>query len=81
MVSIWIAPADEKSPSYEGEVGTSADPHRLDQLGNEEADVGVALAVAVGSHVDRHAVDPDGEIGAVVEIEAAQEVLVGFAFA
>ena len=35
----------------------------------------------MGRHVDRHAVDLDGEIGAVVEIEAAQEILVGFAFA
>ncbi len=32
--------------------------------------------MAVGAHVDRHAVEPDGEVGAVVEIwHAAQEVL------
>ena len=37
--------------------------------------------MAVGAHVDRHAIDGDGEIRAVVEIEAAQEILVGFAFA
>ena len=35
----------------------------------------------MGRHVDGHAVDLDGEIGAVVEIEAAQKILVGFAFA
>ena len=35
----------------------------------------------MGRHVDGHAVDADGEIGAVVEIEAAQKILVGFAFA
>ena len=35
----------------------------------------------MGRHVDGHAVDGDGEIGAVVEIEAAQKILVGFALA
>jgi hypothetical protein len=30
----------------------------------------------MAAHVDRHAVEPDREIGAVIEIEAAQEVLV-----
>ena len=33
--------------------------------------------MAMGRHVDGHAVDFDGEIGAVVKIEAAQEILVG----
>ena len=37
--------------------------------------------MAVRAHVDGHAVDGDGEVGAVVEIEAAQEILVGFALA
>ena len=64
-----------------GEVGTLADVASTDQLGDQEIDVGIALAVAVRAHVDRHAVDVDGKIGAVVEIEAAQEVLVGFALA
>ena len=35
----------------------------------------------MGRHVDGHAVDLDGEIGAVVEVEATQEILVGFALA
>jgi hypothetical protein len=35
--------------------------------------------MAVGRHVDGHAVDLDGQIGAVVEVEAAQKILVGFA--
>ena len=35
----------------------------------------------MGRHVDGHAVDLDGQIGAVVEIEAAQKILVGFALA
>jgi hypothetical protein len=32
-------------------------------------------------HVDGHAVDAGGEVGAVVEVEAEQEVLVGLAVA
>ena len=31
----------------------------------------------MGAHVDRHAVDRDGKIGAVIEIESAQEILIG----
>ena len=64
-----------------GEVRPFADVHRLHQLRNQEIDIGIALPVAVGRHVDRHAVDADGQIGAVVEIEAAQKILVGFALA
>ena len=30
----------------------------------------------MGRHVDRHAIDPDRKIGAVVEIETAQKILV-----
>ena len=52
-----------------------------DQFGDEEVQVAVALAVGVGGHVHRHAVEEGGEVGAVVEIEAAQVVLVGFAVA
>jgi hypothetical protein len=35
--------------------------------------------VAVAAHVDWHAVDKGGEIGAVIEVEAAQKILVGLA--
>jgi hypothetical protein len=54
---------------------------RLDQLGNYEVDVGVTLAVRMRGHVHGHAVDAGGEIGAVIEIEPAQEVLVRLAAA
>ena len=64
-----------------GEVRSLADIDRLHQFRNQKVDIGIALAVAMGRHVDRHAVDGDGEIGAVVEIEAAQKILVGFALA
>ena len=53
----------------------------VEQLGNHEVDVGVALAVAMRVHVDGNAVDAGGEVRAVIEIEAAQEILVGLAVA
>src|SRR5688572_2179768 len=48
----------------------------LDQLRDHEVEVHVALAVPVRRHVDRHPLDLRQEIGAVVEVESAQEVLV-----
>ena len=45
--------------------------HALDQLWYNKIGVGIALAVGVGAGVHRHAVDRDGEVGAVVEVEAA----------
>jgi len=53
----------------------------IDQLGNQEVQVRVALPVAMRRHVDRHAVDEGREVRAVIEIEATQEVLVGLAVA
>ena len=55
--------------------------HALDHLGDDEVGVGEALAVRVRHHVDRHAVDRQREVGAVVGVEAAQEVLVRLAAA
>jgi hypothetical protein len=62
-----------------GVVRSLAHRHRADQLRDEKADVGIALAVAVGAHIDRHARDPDREIGTVIKVEPAQEVLVRLA--
>ena len=64
-----------------GEVRPLADVDRLHQLRNQKIDIGIALAMTVGRHVDRHAVDGNREVRAVVEIEAAEKILVGFAFA
>ena len=64
-----------------GEEGALADVERIDGLRHEEVQVGIALAVGVGAQVDRHVVDGDRNVGAVIEIEAAQEILVGLAFA
>jgi hypothetical protein len=51
----------------------------LHQFGNEEVHIRVALPVRMGAHIDRHGVDVGGEIGAMVEIVSAQEILVGLA--
>jgi len=64
-----------------GEVRALAITNLLDQFRNQEIDVGVALAVGVRGHVDGNAVDARREIRAVVEVEAAQEVLVRLAVA
>ena len=64
-----------------GKVRPFADIDRLHQFRDQKVEIGITLAVAMGAHVDRHVVDSDGEIGAVVEIEAAQKILVGFALA
>ena len=53
----------------------------VDQLGNQKIEVGVALAVAMARQIDRHAVHMHGEIGAVIQIEASEEVLICLAAA
>ena len=45
-------------------------------FGNQEIEVGIALPVRVGAQVHGHAVDVDGKIRPMIEIEAAQEILV-----
>ena len=67
--------------AFVGEIRALADVDRAYQFRNQEIQVGIALAVGVGAHVDRHAVDRDRQIRAVVQIKAAQKILVGFALA
>ena len=55
--------------------------HAGNQLGNQEVEIGIALTVPVGGHVDRDTAHRCGEVGAVIQIEPAQKVLVGFALA
>src|SRR2546422_3922969 len=62
-------------------VRTLAVMNMIDELGDEEVQIGVALAVGMARQVHRHAIDVDAEVGAVVEIEAAQEILVRLAAA
>lgn len=46
-----------------------------DGFGDDEMAVGVTLAVGMGDHVDRQAVDGEIDIGAMVVVEAAEEYL------
>ena len=62
-------------------VGPLAVLDALDQFRDQEVEVGVALAMGMGGHVGRHAHHPGGEVGAVVQVEATQVVLVGLAVA
>ena len=64
-----------------GVVGAFAEGDPRNQFRDQPVQVHVALAVGVGAHIHRHAIDAGGEIGAVVEVEAAQIVLVGLAAA
>ena len=54
---------------------------RVDRLGNQKVQVRVALAVRVAHGVDRRVVDEERHVGAVIEVEAAREVLLGLASA
>ena len=51
------------------------------QFRDQEVGVGVALAVAMGRHIERHAVERDCEVGAMIELEAAKLILIGLALA
>src|SRR5215208_409158 len=69
------APAAEKSPS-----SAKYGPLRM-RIDAINSGMRKLMSAAVRGHVDRHAIDRDGQIGAMVEIEAAQKVLVGFSLA
>ena len=73
--------AGRREVAFLGVVRPLAIADAIDQLGDQPVEVGVALAVRVRRHVDRHAVDEGREVGAVVEVEAAQVVLVRLAVA
>ena len=67
--------------AHAGVVGALLVIDLADQLRDDEIEVRVALAVGVGGHVDGHPLEIRGQIGAVIEVEAAQEILVGLAAA
>ncbi len=73
--------ADHREIADVGAVGSLAEVDPLDDLRQQAVDVEVALAVAVRAQVPGHAVDVRREVRAVVEVEAAQEVLVRLAAA
>src|SRR5262249_59992494 len=55
--------------------------HALYKFGDDGVHVRVAFAVRVRGEVQGHIVEENGEVGTVVEIEAAKKILVGFAAA
>ena len=55
--------------------------HPLHKFRDDGVHVRVTFAVRVRRQVERHVVEINGEVGAVIEIEAAQEILVGLAAA
>ena len=54
---------------------------RVEQFRHQEIEIGIALPMPVRAHVERHAIEEQREIGAVIELKAAQKILVGFALA
>ncbi len=64
-----------------GKVRALSDIEDVDGLRHQPIKVRIALTMGMGAHVDRHIVDPDRQIGAMIEIIAAQEILIGFALA
>lgn len=67
--------------AFIGEVRPLLYLHGGDRFRNQPIEVGIALAVGVSAHVGRHIINIDREIRAMIEIIAAQEVLVRFALA
>src|SRR3974377_1499868 len=55
--------------------------HPLHKLRDDGVHVRVPLAVRVRRQVQRHTIEENGKICAVVEIEAAKKILVGFSTA
>ena len=49
------------------------------ELWDHEIEVGITLAVGMRGLIDRHAIDVSLEVGAVIEIVAAHQILVRFA--
>ena len=73
--------ADRREIAIECRIRPFAVRHPLHDLRYDEIGVGITLAMRVGAHVDRHVIDEEADIGAMVEREAAQEILIGFSSA
>ena len=74
------APAEEKV-AFIGKVRAFFVVDAFDQLGDKPVQIAVALPMRMRGHVHGHAVYEAGEIGAVVQVKAAQEILIGLAIA
>ena len=65
--------------TFVGEVRSFLELDTADKLGNQEAEIRVAVRMSTGRHIDRHTRNGRREVRAVVQIEAAKVVLVRFA--
>jgi hypothetical protein len=50
----------------------------LNQLGNQEIEIGVTLAVGMGGKINWHPIKVLRKIGPVIEVKTSQEILVRF---
>src|SRR6202012_1932355 len=64
-----------------GEIWPLADFDRIDRFRHQPVQIRITLPVRMGAQIDRDVVGPDRQVSAVIEIVAAQEILVGFALA
>ena len=62
-------------------IGSFAERHIVDELRNDKIQVHIALAMAVCGEIHWHTIDARRKIGAMVQVKAAQEILIGFACA
>lgn len=74
-----LGPAGTAEVAQLGVIDAEAIVEVVNQFRYQDAHVGIALAMGMGGHVDRHALDPSLEIGAVIEVESPDEVLVRLA--
>src|SRR5256886_17573466 len=61
------------------EVGPLEPVDQLDGLGDQEVKVGIPLTVGMGSEIHGHPVDEERDVGAVVGVEAPEEILLRLA--
>ena len=71
--------ADRREVAFVGKIRSLANLERVDRFGHQPVQIRIALPMRMGAHIDRDIIDPDRQVGAVVEVVAAQEILVGFA--
>lgn len=62
-----------------GKIGALAVFDPLDQLRRYGVEIEITLTVGMGAQIERHAVEGGRKIRAVIQIEPAQEVLIGLA--
>ena len=73
--------ARRRKISFVGEVRSLLELHATHELGNEKADVRITVRMRTRRRIDRNPGDHGREVGSVIQVEAAQVVLIRFALA